>query len=52
MKRVGGRYGIDLGGYLNDKKNKNIIHLGLRQLRMDYFTLNNQPKKSGSGIGR
>jgi hypothetical protein len=34
------------------KKNKNIIHLGLRRPQMDYFTLNNQPKKSGSGIGR
>jgi hypothetical protein len=33
------------------KKNKIIIHLGLRWPSIDYFTHNNQPKKICVGVG-
>ena len=49
MEWVGGCYRIDLGGDLNDEKNENIIHLGLRGTPINHFTHNNQIRVSRGG---
>jgi hypothetical protein len=49
---MGGRYHIDLGGDSNDEKIKKIIiYPGLRRLRIDHFTCNNQPKTGADNGG-
>ncbi len=51
MERGGRCYHIDLGGDSNDKRKKYIIHPGFRQLPIDCFTPNNQPKRAGVSKG-
>ena len=48
-EHVGARHSIDLGGDSDNEKSKNIIHLGLRWLPVNYFTHDNQSKTGGRG---